>query len=284
MKYRVLAFLALTPALLEAQQNIDRRFPINADASIRIYLPAGRVVVSGWDRDTIAVAARIPAGGGSFFGGGRGAAAKLGIEGDESGTGPGTDLVVQVPRRARLWIKGATAAVEVTGTQGELDVLSVNGAITVRGQPTIASLESIDGPILVEAGAPVLRARTSGGQVSVRTRAGDLSIETVSGAVEVAAAALDRGRLETVGGAIRFTGNLAPAALLETETHAADIHLQFVGEVNAEFRLASSGGAVVNRLDAAARPVKGKTVTFIAGTPGASVTARSLKGTVTITR
>ena len=284
MTFRVVACLMLCPALLQAQQTVDRRFSVNPDASIRIYLPAGKAIVSGWDRDTIAVVARIPAGGGSFYGGGRGAAAKLGIEGDESGAGPGTELVVQVPRRARLWIKGATASVEVTGTQGELDVLSVNGSITVRGQPTIASLESIDGPITVEAVAPVLRARTSGGRVSVRSKAGDLSVETVSGAVEVASAALDRGRLETVGGPIRFSGNLAPTALLETETHSADIHLQFVGAVNAEFRLASPGGAIVNQLDGTRQPVKGKTLVFGAGTPGATVSARSLKGTVTITR
>jgi hypothetical protein len=269
---------------LNAQQTVERRFPVNPDVSIRIYLPAGRAVVTGWDRDTLAVTARIPAGGGSFFGGGKGAAAKLGIEGDESGAGPGAELTVQVPRRARLWIKGATAAVEVSGTQGELDVLSVNGTITVRGQPSIASLESIDGDITVEAGAPVLRARTSGGRVAVRAKAGDISIETVSGAVEVACAMLDRGRLETVGGTIRFTGNLSPTALLEAETHSADILLQFAGAVNAEFQLASPGGAIVNRLDGSAKPVKGKTLAFGTGTPGATVTARSLKGTVTVSR
>jgi hypothetical protein len=276
--------LLLCPALLPAQQTVDRRFPVNADVSIRIYLPSGRAVVSGWDRDTIAVTARIPPGGGSFFGGGRGGAAKLGIEGDESGAAPGSEFRVQVPRRARLWIKSATASVEVLETQGELDVLSVNGSIVVRGQPSIASLESIDGPITVEAGAPVLRARTSGGRVSVRAKAGDLSVETVSGGIEVACPVLDRGRLETIGGAIRFTGNLAPSASLETETHGADIHLQFTGPINGEFRLASPGGGVVNRLDGPGRLVKGAPATFLVGTPSATITARSLKGTVTVSR
>lgn len=281
---RLLAGLLLLPSLLPAQQAINRKYAVDPEVSIRVYVPSGSVVITGWDRDTIAVAGKISSGGGTFFGGGGGRAAKLGVEGDESGAGPGADLRIQVPRRARLWIKTATATVEVRDTDGELDVLSVNGSVTVVGQPKIASLESIDGSIRIEAGSPVLRARTSGGAVTVLATSGDLTVETVSGAVDVSVAALGRGRLETVSGPITFRGNLGSGAELDTETHSAAITLSFAGPVNAEFQLASPGGGVVNKLADGPKAAKGKPTVLFVGTPSAVVTARSLKGTITVTR
>jgi hypothetical protein len=284
MTMRLFGLALLLPTVLTAQQMVERKFAVSPDVSVRIQVPSGTLRVTAWDHDTIAVTGRIPAGGGSFYGGGRGAAAKLGVDGNESGAGPGAELEVRVPRRARLWIKTVTASAGVEGIEGELDVLSVNGSITVSGNPRIASLESIDGAIRVEAGAPVLRVRTSGGTVTVRTRAGDLTVESVGGPIDVSSSALERGRFETVTGAISFTGNLAAGAALEAETHTADLTFRFAGPLNAEFHLSAPGGTILNHLDGKAKPIKGKSLVFGVGTPGAQVTARSFKGTVTITR
>lgn len=279
----LLLLLAL-PAGAAAQQKVVRGFRVDPSASIRIQVPAGRLVLRAWDRDSVAVTGTIAPRGGSFYGGGAGAAAKLGIETDPGGAGPGSDLEVQVPRRARLWIKTSTASVEITGTEGELDVLSVTGAITVDGNPRVASLESVDGRIGVTAVAPVLRVRTSGGAVVIATRGGDLTAATVGGSVDVSCPALERGRFETVSGAVSFAGAVASGGVLEAETHGADIALRFAGDLNAGFRLSAPGGAVVNQLDPKAKPVSGKALEFVVGTPAAEVRARTFKGTIRLGR
>ncbi|MBS1241108.1 MAG: hypothetical protein H6R40_535 [Gemmatimonadetes bacterium] len=280
----LLLLLAISAPSLSSQQKVQRGFPLNRDGSIRIQVPAGRLVVRGWDRDSVSVTGSVPAGGGSFYGGGRGEAAKLGVETDPGGAGPGASLEVQVPHGARLWIKTATPGVELSQVDGEVDVLSVNGAIRMDGNPRVASLESIDGPIDVTAISPILRLRSSDGRVTVRTRGGDLTVVTVGGAVDVAVEMLDRARLESVAGSVAFVGGLGRGAALEAETHGGDIGLRITGEVNADFHLAAPSGTIINQFGPGIRQAKATTVEFAVGLPGASVSARTFKGTIRVGR
>jgi hypothetical protein len=107
----------------------------------------------------------------------------------------------------------------------------------------------------------------------------------VGGTVDVTSDRLERARLESVTGAVRFTGNITPGGALEAETHSADVVLRFLGDLDAEVSLASVGGMVFNKLSPkGSTPPKGKPVVFWSGEGGARVTARSFKGNVTISR
>ncbi len=278
--------VALLPLPLAAQQKLDHGYQVDADAAIRIQVTAGRVRVTGWDRDSIAVSGQITAGGGTYYGGGRGRAAKLGVESrDASGTGPGAMLEVRLPRRARVWIKTVTATIEVVDAAGELDLISVAGAITVTGAPKVVSAETIDGVLLVEGTElGVARLRSGGGNIVVRTGGGDITAASVGGEVDVTAERLDRARLESVTGAVRFNGGVAPSASLETESHGGDVTLRFTGPIDAEFTLASVAGPVYNRLSKGGETAKGKPLVFVVGNGTARISARSFKGIVTVTR
>lgn len=278
----------VSPGVLYAQEKVNRGFAIDADAAIRIQMSAGELRVTGWDRDSVAIVGAIPPGGGTWYGGGRGRAAKLGVESrDPSGSGPGATLDVRLPRGARLWIKTVSATVHVDGVVGEVDIVSVSGALGVLGTPRVASLESIDGDLTVSGASGVVRARTGGGDITVRGPAGDVTVASVGGTIDVAVDRLDRGRLESVTGVVRFAGNLAPGGALEAESHSADVTVRLVGEVDAEFTLASVAGVVNNRLSpkaGASSAPRGKPLVFLVGEGGAQVSARSFKGTVTVTR
>jgi hypothetical protein len=280
-------FLFLHGASLAAQQKVHQGWRLDSDASIRIHLAAGRVRITGWTHDSVHVAGSVPAGGGRFYGGGAGKGAKLGIEtSDWSGTGPASTLDVSVPRGARLWVKTASAGVEVTAVEGEVDLTSVNGNLTLTGTPRVLTAETVDGVTLVDGAKGVMRLRAGGGSIVVRNGGGDITAATVGGAIDVGAERLERGRLETVTGPVAFAGNVAPGATLDTETHAADITLRFVGEVDAELMLTTVGGVIFNRLTPkGSGPLKGgKPVSFLVGHGGAQISARSFKGTITITR
>ena len=279
---RVALLPLLVPGVLAAQQKIDRRWPVDRDASIRIMSPAGQIQVIGWDGDTLAVTGVIPPGGGSFYGGGRGQAAKLGV--DARADAPGSTLEVRVPKRARVWLKTISADVQVRGLEGEVDLTAVNGNLTVSGPGRVITAETIDGSIDVEDTDGVLRLRTGGGRITIRAKAGDVTATSVGGNVEATTPGLNRGRLESVTGAVTFTGNLAPGGALELESHSGSVDLHFKGDVNAEFDLTSVTGTVVNQLAGKSAVVKGKPYHFTIGTGGAQVTIRSFKGVVTVGR
>ena len=173
----------------------------------------------------------------------------------------------------------------VEGAQGEVECISVSGSIRITGQPKVLSAETMDGAVTVEGAGGVVRIRTGGGNVTVHGPGGDVTVSSVGGVVDVTADKLERARLESVTGAVRFTGNIVPGGALETETHSADVVLRFVGDLDAEVTLVSVGGLVFNKIAPKGNaPPKGKPVVFVAGEGGAQVSARTFKGNVTISR
>ena len=282
-----LALLALlAPSVLTAQQKIVGGFQLDADGSLRVTVSTGTVRIIAWDRDSVSVTGTIAPGGGTYYGGGRGRAGKMGIESrDMSGTGPGADVEIRVPARARLWVKTVSASVNVEGALGEVDCISVGGSLRIDGNPKVLSAETMDGIVTVENVSGVIRIRTGGGNISVRGPGGDITAGSVGGSIDITSDKLERGRFESVTGAIRFAGNVARGGALEAETHSADVTLRFLGGLDAEVTMASVAGKAFNNLTekGSAQP-KGKTSVFIAGEGGAQVSARSFKGTVTISR
>jgi hypothetical protein len=276
----------LVPAVVQAQQQVSRGFQLDADGSLRVTVPAGSVRITAWDRDSVSITGTIAPGGGSFYGGGRGRGGKMAVDnGDMSGTGPGADLEIRVPARARLWVKTVGAEVTVEGALGEVECISVAGSIRITGQPKVLGAETMDGRVTVEGAGGVMRIRTGGGNVTVRGPGGDVTVSSVGGTIDVTADKLERGRLESVTGTVRFTGNVVPGGALETETHSADVVLRFLGDLDAEVTLVSVGGMVFNKIaPKGTAPPKGKPVVFVAGEGGAQVSARSFKGNVTISR
>ena len=276
----------LLPAALSAQQKITSGFQLDADGSLRIQVPAGSVRIIGWERDSVSVSGTIAPGGGSWYGGGRGRAGKMGLETrDQSGAGPGADVEIRVPAHARLWVKTVAASVNIEGSQGEVDCISVAGSLRIEGQPKVLSAETMDGIVIIEGANGVMRIRTGGGNISVRGPGGDITASSVGGSVDVTTDKLERARLESVTGAVRFTGNIIRGGALEAETHSADVTLRFLGGLDAEVTMVSVVGQAFNKLTekGSAQP-KGKTAVFIAGEGGAQVSARSFKGNVVISR
>ncbi|HXV87128.1 MAG TPA: DUF4097 family beta strand repeat-containing protein [Gemmatimonadales bacterium] len=280
--------LAVVGHSLTAQQRIDRRFPIDADASIRIHhmLP-GSVRVTGWERDTIVVTGTAAPG--AFFSGGSGRGAKIGVEG-EMGGGPATasHLEIRVPRRSRVWIKTASADIHAADVVGGLDLYSVSGGVRVTGQAGQVYAESMDGTVDVAAATRWVRVKTAAGLVSLRVAEGDVAASTVSGNIVVEAERLERARLESVTGDIHFAGDFDRGGTFVFETHGGKVELTLPPAVGATFDLSTHHGRILNQLTQApvqtARDGVGKVASFEAGPGGADVTVRTFKGDVVVRR
>ena len=271
----------------QAQQKLDRRIAIAADASIRIYNLTGTTRVLGWDRDSIAVTGSAPLGT-AFFIGGAGRAAKLGLEpqDEKKGAGPsggGGHLDVRVPRGARVWVKAAGGSIDVQALNGEVDLQSVGGAIRVTGSLRLVTAESIDGDIEVVGVSPLVRVKTGSGRILLRQATGDVTAATVSGPIVATEMTPTGARLETVSGPVSYAGTLDRRGTLNVQTHSGDVELLLPSGLGAEFDLESLGGSVAVELPAkTGKPLKGKTLFFANAGGGAQIVVRSFKGVVRI--
>lgn len=283
--------LLLVPLLgpwggLAAQQRVDRRIPIAPDASIRVLNLAGSIRVTGWDKDTLAVTGTLAPGAGKlFYFGGSGRGAKLGVDAAPgSEAGGRSNLEVWVPAKAKLWIKSATADLDVSGVTGGLDLYSVSGVIRVAGSPAQVSAESMDGNVEVSGDFSWVRLKTASGSVTLRGSGEDVSATSVSGSIAVQEGRYVRARFETVTGDIRFEGDIARNASLSFESHSGAIDLRLPSTVSADFEISQFQGEIVNELTRdQARPVRergGQELAFTTGQGGADVAIRNFKGSV----
>lgn len=288
---RRLAFLLMTSlaplaAPLFAQQKLERRFAVDSNVSLRITNMAGTTRIIGWERDSIAITGTI-APGASFFGGGKGAFAKLGVERpDETLAAPGSTLEVRVPRAARIYVKSGTASIEATGLTGELQSVSVSGSIRVDGGLRLLVAESMDGNL--DIGGPIDVCRITGGRgtVTLRDSRGDVLVTTVGGSIAATGGLVSRAHLETISGAISYDGGVDQRGTLEVVTHAGDVTLRLPATLAAEFELQTFEGKIETDLFPKGRvqhrPADGSPWTFATGGGGVQVSVRSFKGTIRV--
>jgi hypothetical protein len=164
---------------LSAQQKFERKLPLRMDASFRIHTMVGSVVVHGWNKDTVLVRATLPPGDEIHMGGGP-TGAKMFVESENERNPKPTRLEVWLPSRARLWVKTATANIDVSGVSGGLDLYVVSGTIDVTGNPRELNAEAIDGDIHISGSPPWLRAKSATGAITFRGASTDVSLSTVS--------------------------------------------------------------------------------------------------------
>jgi hypothetical protein len=254
-----------TPARGEAQTT-QQGWGVSRDATVRLYVPAGQLVVRTWDRDSVHLSGTLHDNA-SLFGGGARTHVKVGVEArsQSDGTLPQATLAVMVPRRARLWVKMIDGTLDLAGTRVELEAYTVRGRLAVRDVAGTTTLESIDAPVHLTSATGDVRIRGSRATVTLERVSALASIATVSGAVVLRTSPIE-GRIETVGGAISLDAVRA-GGTLTAQTHAGDITLSF-GETARPFVRAWARGRVVTGVDGTGQPSRG------------SIEARSFKGEI----
>src|SRR4029079_4560730 len=141
----ILALLLLASAA-DAQKKIERRIPLGMEGAFRVMNMVGSIVVHGWSKDTVLIRGTMPAGDKMYAGGGY-TGAKMFIESANERDPKPTNLEIWVPSGVRLWVKTATAPIDVDGVDGGLDLYTVSATIEVVGNPRELNAEAIDGDI-----------------------------------------------------------------------------------------------------------------------------------------
>jgi len=284
-----LAAILLLSSPLVAQKRIERKLPLGMEGALRVVNMVGSVVVHGWDKDTVLVRGTLGAGDSFFMGGGY-TGAKMFVESSNDRDPKPTRLEIWVPSRVRLWIKTATASIDVSNVAGGLDLYVVSGTIDVTGNPHELNAEAIDGDIHITGSPSWVRAKSASGAITLQGASPDAGLSTVSGPIKVdgGAGVFERTKIETVTGNISFAGRLDRSGAFDFDSHSGSIDIAIPEKTAATFSVVTIAGGITNNLSRKA-PISGR---FGRGAElsseesggGAKVSVRTFKGPITLRR
>ena len=279
--------IASSPRGAEAQKKLERRIPVGMQGAVRIVNLVGSVVIHGWAKDTVLVRGVVDPGDRFYMGGGY-TGAKMGIESANERDPKPARLEVWVPSRVRLWVKTATANIDVSGVDGGLDLYTVSGAIDVTGNPRELNAEAIDGDIHITASPPWVRAKSASGAITFQGGSSDAAFSTVSGPVKVDGGSFERTKIETVTGNITFAGRFDRTGAFDFDSHSGNVDIVVPAKTDATFSVVTIAGKITNNLSKkspiSGRFGRGAELTTEESGGGAKVSVRTFKGPVTLRR
>ena len=281
------AAIAFASSSVIAQKKVERKIPLGMEGALRIVNMVGSVVVHGWGKDTVMVRGTLGAGDNFFMGGGY-TGAKMFVEAVNDRDPKPARLEVWVPARVRLWVKTATANIDVSGVDGGLDLYVVSGTIDVTGNPHELNAEAIDGDIHITGSPPWVRAKSATGTIAFQGASSDAAFSTVSGAVKVDGGVFERTKIETVTGNISFSGLLDRSGSFDFDTHSGIVDLAIPAKMGASFSVVTIAGSIINNISKNS-PIPGRfgcgaELAMDASGGGARVSLRTFKGPVTLRR
>ena len=208
-----------------------REVPFDADGTVRVVLASGSVRIRGIDEPVVRVrsldgdpvdplldlhdaprAILVGAPGGADR------LVSLVIGGLRTGTSGGRDLELEVPRRASVRVRTASADIEAVGLTGTTAWTTASGDVRLSIASGHVSLQTVSGDAELVGAAPV--------RVEARSVSGDLRVR----ADRVVAA-----RLSTTSGDIVVEGDLGEGPH-EIDTVSGDVRLATNGELRVETR------------------------------------------------
>jgi len=284
----VAAILMFSSPLL-AQKKIERKLPLGMEGALRVVNMVGSVVVHGWSKDTVLVRGTLGPGDNFFMGGGY-TGAKMFVESLNDRDPKPTRLEIWVPARVRLWIKTATANIDVSDVTGGLDLYVVSGTIDVTGNPHELNAEAIDGDIHITGSPSWVRAKSATGAITLRGASPDAGLSTVSGPIKVdgGTGVFERTKLETVSGNISFAGRLDRSGAFDFDSHSGSIDIAIPDKTSATFSVVTIAGTITNDISRKSpipgRFGRGAELTSEESGGGAKVSVRTFKGPVTLRR
>ena len=287
MSPRALACLVmlLMSSSAYAQTKVNRGLQLDATGAVRVYNLVGSVRVTGWNKDSVVVRGMLGKGNTLHMGGGRGGM-KMFIEGMDERNPARADIEVMVPTRAKVWVKTATASIDVRGVTGSLDLYVVGGDIKVNGNPADVNAEAIDGSITIVGSPAWVRAKSASGNVSLNGSSSDVTVSTVSGKIDIDGTRFEKAKFESVTGSIRFAGSFQRGGLVNFDSHSGSIEIGMPKGSPADLDIVSVAGSIGNKLTSG-RPVPGRygrgaELITESGGGGTRVVVRSFKGPVTL--
>ncbi len=257
----------VVPGLALAQQQVEDTRPVASDVRIEIEdIIVGTIRVVGSDTDQLSVTGNIGADVDQFVIEGGPDMVEIYVEltewdDDDSENGErrwrgrehndvAVNLEIRVPRGASLEMEGVTAEFDVQGVDGTIEIESVTGAIVYSGNARM------------------------------------LELANVTGSITATAPNVMNAEIESVNGAISFTGSVAGGGELGIENVSGQIDLVVPRDISASFSVETMVGEIENAFgqepEQESRWLPAKELRFTNGGGSAEIQVETLEGAVHI--
>lgn len=278
--------LLLAPVGAQAQQTVERSRAAAADGVVEIENIAGSIRVEGWDRNEVAMSARLGRGIERVDFEGDGSETRIRVVYPRRNNSDGADLVVRVPTGSRIKIQGVSATVTVQNVGGRVQAQSVSGDVTVSGSTRTVEAASVSGDVRVNASTNDVRAQSVSGSVHVQRATGFIEAETTSGDVAVEGNDASSLTLHSVSGRVSYRGSLDETASVNIESFSGTVDFAVPRGTAGNFEASTFSGAIDNDFNdvrpRTERRGPGSELEFSTGDRGAQIELSSFSGTIRI--
>jgi len=285
------AILAVIAVPAAAQQTITKRASVAADVTIEVSNVQGSVQVSAWDKNEVELVAELESDKDELEFEATPRIVRIEVDRPNSRYGRDQDdanLILRVPRGARLIVDTVSADVTVAGVRGEQDLESVSGTVETQAFDAPVNTSSVSGDVTVTGtgGKAAVKTENVSGTSTVTGVRGSLEGEVVSGEIHATIAAAERIDLSSVSGDVTVNAELTPTAQVDLESVSGVLTLTIKPPVHADFDIESFSGDIENCFGQKARDTSkftpGSELVFTQGNGGARVELQTLSGEIRV--
>lgn len=285
---RVLLVIAVTVSAAGTRgTEFERTLAAQRNGEVEVRNLAGSVQVRGWDREEVAIVARLDDGQDLDV---QSRSGRIVIEVRQPGQRRAreAELELRVPRSSRLRVSGVSADLEVDAVVGALDLKTVSGDVGVQAFGTDLEVGTVNGRIrAVGSGqAGRMMASTVNGAILIEAAAGQIEVSTVNGEVVILGGRFDRVRLNGVNAHIHGHLELTDEGRFEADSVSGRLALRLPPDLPARFDLESFSGRIQScdgiSAERSSRFGPGHRLAYTRGVGTAQVQARSMSGEIAL--
>ncbi len=294
-----------------AGDKVDQQLDVNGASHVSIDNLRGKVIVTGWDQNSVSVNGEIDDEAKEFIFEKKDDEIIIKVVMPRHMNGgwnkDGSNLNIQLPKNIRVDFTGVSSDVELhdlhKSTQAKtvsgdikvselsqhIELTTVSGEINSRNLAGKITLSTVSGRIVDKQSQGHLNLKAVSGDLNTHSTANEVSVNTVSGEIELNLAEIDELLISTVSGDVDGRLSLNNNGLIKMSSVSGDLDLTFENDVQASFRLkANAGGDLVNRIteDKAIQAKYGPSskLSFETGNANASVKASTVSGRIKVSK
>ncbi len=282
---------AATPAAI-AQQQINKRASVAANATVEVSNVQGSVEIAAWDKNEVELNAELESSKDELEFEATERYVRIEVERPHGHHGDSDEedaiLTLHVPKGARLVIDTVSADITVSGVRGEQSLQSVSGEVQTQAYDAPVTASAVSGEVTVtgNGGKSAVSTENVSGTSTVTGVRGSYKGEVVSGEIHATIAAAERIEVNSVSGDIELGAELTPTSRLDMESVSGGISLRLKPPVNADFDVETFSGDIENCFGPKARDTSkytpGSELNFTQGNGGARVEMQTLSGEIKI--
>ena len=200
--------------------------------------------------------------------------------------GPATiDYELLVPAWMPLSVAGTPSAeVSIEGTEAEVSVETVEGAVHVVGGSGNVSLRSVEGEVSVEGARGRIELNSVDGAISVKDCSGDITAETVDGEITMSGIESANVDASTVDGSVEYDGTIRDNGRYHFESHDGDVTVSVPEKANVTVSVSTFSGDFDSCFPLQLKDKTKHRFTFVLGTGSARLEMESFDGSINICR